>query len=405
MNLLRRHPIALALLGLVLAAAVQPLPSLVDVGTGAPAADADLVRPMLYTVLAPVSNVLDALTFLSLERAWALLIGWAVALAAWGALRRGGWRRRVGRALAGLLLLVAAGGAAVVLPRPIPRLVTGDSSATVIDYHAHTEASHDGRRGWTAERLAAWHAAQGFQASYVTDHNKVFTGRVEEPIRLLPGVEWSVYRQHIVALGAVAAIDRGPYNRDTRSMLALFAALHRQGALGIASLPEYWRNHWSNLDDFVADSVDGFEIMNCAPKAIGFPTSLRDRVLRLAAQHDLLVVGASDNHGWGQVTCVWNLSSPSAHGYATNHVVARPIAVVQGDWQAWTAAFTQPWLMLRSLSWSERSSWITWILVILIYRAVPRRQGDPGGIGILARSLSLKILKLRRPSEAPPREP
>jgi len=35
--------------------------------------------------------------------------------------------------------------------------------------------------------------------------------------------------------------------------------------------------------------------------------------------------------------------------------------------------------------------------VILIYRAVPRRAGDPPGIGILARSLSLKILRLRRP--------
>ena len=58
--------------------------------------------------------------------------------------------------------------------------------------------------------------------------------------------------------------------------------------------------------------------------------------------------------------------------------------------------------MLEGLSWSERSSWITWILVILIYRAVPRREGDPGGIGILARSLSLKILRLRRPAEATP---
>ncbi|PYO63149.1 MAG: hypothetical protein DMD28_03075 [Gemmatimonadetes bacterium] len=52
--------------------------------------------------------------------------------------------------------------------------------------------------------------------------------------------------------------------------------------------------------------------------------------------------------------------------------------------------------MLQSLSWSERSSWITWIVVILIYRSVPRREGDAGGIGILARSLSLKILKLGR---------
>src|SRR5205823_14842359 len=86
----------------------------------------------------------------------------------------------------------------------------------------------------------------------------------------------------------------------------------------------------------------------------------------------------------------------SAHGFASNRVLARPIALAQADWQPWTAAYTQPWLMLRGLSWSERSSWLTWLLVILIYRAVPRRQGDPGGIGILARSLSLKILKLQR---------
>jgi hypothetical protein len=54
--------------------------------------------------------------------------------------------------------------------------------------------------------------------------------------------------------------------------------------------------------------------------------------------------------------------------------------------------------MFRSLTWPERASWLTWMLVFLIYRAVPRRDGDPAGIGILARSLSLKILKLRRPN-------
>ncbi|PYO97995.1 MAG: hypothetical protein DMD60_05255, partial [Gemmatimonadetes bacterium] len=161
--------------------------------------------------------------------------------------------------------------------------------------------------------------------------------------------------------------------------------------------PEYWRNHWADLDDFVAAGADGFEIVNCAPKAIGFPAAARERVLQVAESHDLLVVGASDNHGWGQVTCVWNLSSPSAQGYRSNRVIARPIALAQGEWQAWTAAYTQPWLMLAGLSWSERSSWLTWILVILIYRAVPRRAGDPPGIGILARSLSLKILRLQRP--------
>jgi len=394
-NLLRRHPIALALLALLLLSALQPLPPLLDAVTGTVPAGADLVRPVAYTVLAPLSNVLDALTFLSLARARAFLVVWVMGLAAWGALRGGALRQRLRRAFVGPLGVVLAGVAAVLLPRPVPSLVTADSTVTVLDYHAHTAASHDGRPGWRVEDLAAWHAAQGFEASYVTDHNVIFDRAVDAPIRLLPGVEWSVYAQHIVALGAVAPIDRRVYNRDTRALLGLFAELHRQGALGLASLPEYWANHWDDLDAFVAAGVDGFEIVNCAPKAIGFPASLRARVLQLAAQHDLLVVGASDNHGWGKVTCVWNLSSPSAHGFAANHVIARPIALAQGDWEPWTAAYTQPWLMLRSLSWSERSSWITWILVILIYRAVPRRAGDAPGIGILARSL--QVFKVRRP--------
>jgi hypothetical protein len=403
MGLVRRHPIAVALLALVLVTAVDPLPALVDVASRAPATDADLARPLGYLVAAPLSAVLDALTFLSLERARALIAVWMVALAAWGALRAPRaprpspptLRRRVGRALVGPIALVALGGAAAVLPRPVPRLVTTDPAVTVIDYHAHTSASHDGRPGWTAIDLARWHAAQGFQASYVTDHNVVFDQRVQGPVRLLPGVEWSVAGQHVVALADTVPVDRARFGRDTRSLLGLFGELHRLGAVSIASLPEYWTAHWDDLDAFIAAGLDGFEIVNCAPKAIGFPDARRGQVLQLAAARELLVVGASDNHGWGKVTCVWNLAASGIRGYRSNYVVARPLALAQGEWLPWTAAYTQPWLMLRGLSWSERCSWITWILVILIYRAVPRRADDPGGLGILARSL--EVFKLRRP--------
>ena len=251
-NLLRRHPIALALIALVSLSALGQVPPLVDAASGAPPPDADLVRPVLYTLLAPISNVLDALTFLSLERAKALVGAWTIALALWGLLRRGTLRRRLIAAVLGPIALLLLGVGAAVLPRPVPQLVATDSTLTVMDYHAHTAQSHDGRRGWTLADLAAWHADQGFGASYVTDHNTVFNGGVEDPIRLLPGVEWSVYDQHVIALGAVGPIDRGAFGRDTRAMLDLFAALHRQGAIGIASLPEYWRNHWDDLDRFVA---------------------------------------------------------------------------------------------------------------------------------------------------------
>jgi hypothetical protein len=396
-NLLRRYPFTLALIALVLVSALAPLPALLDAVTGAPPPDADLVRPALYTLFAPVSDVLDALTFLSLERARAFLLVWVPLIALWVLTRPGSLARRLWRAGATALAFALVVVAVLVLPRPVPRLVTADSTLTVIDYHAHSARSHDGRPDWTVADLARWHAAQGFQASYVTDHNVIFDRTVDDPIRLLPGVEWSVFGQHVVALGAATLIDRAPYNGDTRGMLGVFAELHRTGAIGIAALPEYWLHHWDDLDQFVTAGVDGFEIVNCAPQAAGFPATARTRVLRLAEEHDLLAVGGSDNHGWGKVTCVWNLSRPSAHGYRANRVLVRSVALGQADWAPWTAAYTQPWLMFAGLSWSERSSWLTWILVILIYRAVPRREGDPAGIGILARSLSLKVLKLRRP--------
>jgi hypothetical protein len=386
-NLVRRHPIAIALVALLLITAFHPLPSLIDVATGSAAGDVELERPALYVLFAPLSSVLDGFTFFSLSRGlWALGI-WAVALAAWGATRPGSRRRRIGLALAGPVALALLLVATFVLPRPVPRLVAADSTVTIIDYHAHTEASHDGRHGWTFAKLAAWHARQGFDASYVTDHNVIFNLAITDPIRLLPGVEWSVHQQHVVALGPVRTIVRDSFFVSTPRMLRLFGELKRQGALSIASLPEYWRNHWEDLDAFVAAGADGFEIVNCAPKAIGFPAPLRLAVMTLAQQHDLVVVGASDNHGWGQVTCVWNLSQPSTHGYRANRVVARPLALVQGEWLPWTAPVTQPWFMLRALSWSERVSWLTWVLVILLYRAMPRRRGQAAGLGILARSI------------------
>jgi hypothetical protein len=391
LRLVRRHPIAVTLAALVVVSALSPLPPLLDAVTGAPAGDADLTRPFLYLLVAPASDLLDALTFLTIPRAQGLLAGWALALALGGMLVSGSWKRRALRAALGVGAVAAAAAAAVLLPRPVARLVAADSAAVVLDYHAHTVISHDGRGGWTLADLARWHAAQGFQASYVTDHNVVFGGRVERPIRLLPGVEWSVYRQHIVAIGPVTAIARDSFSRDTPALLGLFAELHRQGALGIASLPEYWDHHREDLEAFVAAGVDGFEIVNCAPKGLAFPDRARRDVIELAARHDLLVVGASDNHGWGKVTCVWNVTHPGDQGFRANHVLARPLALMQADRPAWNAGVTQLWLMLRGLSWSERISWLTWIAVVTLYLAQPRREGQRAGLGILARSLSRRV--------------
>lgn len=407
-NLLRRHPVAILLLVLLLVTAIHPLPALVDVVTGSAPGDADLDRPVLYVLFAPLSNTLDALTFLSLPRAIWVLVAWILLLAGAGAVRASSdshsTRRIVATALLGPTVVVLLVVVAVLLPRPVPRLVS-DGPGTVIDYHAHTNASHDGRPGWTLAKLAQWHERQGFQASYVTDHNVVYDGSLPVPagtsINLLPGVEWSVHEQHVVAIGPVEAIPRDSFTVSTARMVRVFGTIERQGALGIASLPEYWRYHQGDLGAFVLAGVDGFEIVNCSPKALGFPTDLRRQVIALAGSHDLMVVGASDNHGWGAVTCVWNVSQPGAQGFQTNRVFARPLALVQGDWAPWTAPVTQPWFMMRSLGLSERVSWLTWVLIILLYRVMPRRQGQSAGLGILARSVFRRSRSEAAPNQNP----
>ncbi len=97
-NFVRRHPIAVVLLALVLWSARNPLPALVDVATGAPAGAAELARPAAYVVGAPLSDVLDALTFLSRDRAKVLLGVWAAGLFVYGFVRRASWGRRARRA-------------------------------------------------------------------------------------------------------------------------------------------------------------------------------------------------------------------------------------------------------------------------------------------------------------------
>jgi hypothetical protein len=403
LRLLSRYPLATTLAFLVLLGGLFPLPPLLDAVTGSPPGDVDLVRPTWYLVAAPVSSVLDALTFLSVERIGWFLGTWAVVLAFLGARTGDTTSRRAVYALLGPIFLIVLAGATVLLPRPVPALVAADTAGTVLDYHAHTEASHDGRGGWTVQRLARWHARQGFEASYVTDHNRVFDpgpGPVTA-IPLLPGVEWSVHRQHVLALGPVREIVRDSFSGTTERMVGVFKEVDGQGAIAIAALPEYWRNHADRIEDLARAGAHGFEIVDCGPKALGVPSGYRSQVVRIATARNLLVVGGSDHHGWGAVTCVWNLAAPGATGVGANRVVARSIALRQGDGPAWAAALTQPWLMFRALAWDERMSWLTWILVVLLYRAIPRRAEDGGGIGILARSLRLPALFRKTP--APPR--
>src|SRR5437879_11737519 len=68
-NLLRRHPIALGLLVLLIVSGLQPLPPLLDAVTGTVPAGADPVPPATSPMLATPADVRDARPLLRLARA------------------------------------------------------------------------------------------------------------------------------------------------------------------------------------------------------------------------------------------------------------------------------------------------------------------------------------------------
>src|SRR5262245_66305983 len=112
-------------------------------------------------------------------------------------------------------------------------------------------------------------------------------------------------------------------------MTRIFDAIESQGALSIASLPEYWRNHWDDLGAFVVADIDGFETVNCAPKPLAFPSSARRAVVTREAGHDLLDVGARTNHGLAPVTRVLQRSHAGASEFKSHGGYASAVAVEQ----------------------------------------------------------------------------
>src|SRR3989441_10415713 len=90
------------------------------------------------TLFRSLSDVLDALTFLSLEQARAFLIAWMGILAVWGFARPGGGSpllRRLAGAALGALIVPLGGVAAVLLPRPVPPPGTAASTPPGVDSH------------------------------------------------------------------------------------------------------------------------------------------------------------------------------------------------------------------------------------------------------------------------------
>lgn len=414
-SVLRRFPLTPTLVTIgILAARVFSVPALRDPLGGPLPAGIQLKFPLLDLVFAPLFDLWDGVSMLSMRRLTWLVAGLLLFFITWrlvAALQRRrrdpdagppiGFIREIGvivAAVSGFAVFVAVG---LLWHRPMAALSGASSDLMVVDLHSHTNASHDVRgtlmKGYDAEANRRWHRRGGFDAAFITDHNTVQgLPPVQSAPRLpllCPGIEVSAWRAHIVLLGTRDNVDRSPYSNSLGGVLKLLAESERKyGAITIASLPEYDRNHWANLTAFVAAGLGGFEIVNASPKANEFSQPHRDSVVALALARNLLLVGVTDSHGWGATVLSWNLvrvpgwrddlgnacsmlvSHLKTGGTGALQIVERHHLAPDSPWPLILTPVAVVWEIWRSLSPFQLLSWIAWVWVIGLGFA-QRRKG------------------------------
>jgi hypothetical protein len=382
----------------LLLARLAAAPALSD-PLGAPLpASLHLTTPWLYALFAPLFSLWDGVSMLSMSRLRGFLIGLLLGFLLWRGGRALWWHfawsdapsprsslRRELKLFAGsfilVLLFVLVG---LLWHRPMLALAGADRDDAAVDFHSHTNVSHDVRhtlmRGYDTEANLRWHRRAGFDAVFITDHNTVEGLRPHAgPPARCPGIEVSAWKAHIVLLGDSLPVDPRRYNASMDALLMLLRSSDSAyGALSVASLPEYERNQWHALDRLVEAGLDGFEIVNAAPKANEISRVRRDSVIALARETNRFVVGVSDNHGWGATSMVWNLvrapgwrGAPGTlcssilgrlrQGFPAVRIVERHRLRAESGWPVWLTPAGVLWETWRSMSWPVTLSWLAWI--------------------------------------------
>lgn len=391
--------IALGLTIALLGARLAAVPALSDPVSGPVSPSLHLVTPWIYLLLAPLFTLWDGASMLSMTRLRGLLVGLVALYLLWRIVRvvRGGrgsfsWLRELGVLVLSLGLLAAFLVTGAVWHRSMLSLAGAGPEEVVVDFHSHTNVSHDVRntwmRGYDAEANRRWHRRAGFDAVFITDHNTIEglkpsdrgAGTESQPKHpvLCPGIEVSAWRSHIVLLGDSLPVDQARYNSSLPALLTLLRESDSlYGSLSVASLPEYRRNHWSRLDTLVSAGLDGFEIVNAAPKANELTRAERDSVIALARAMNRFVVGVSDSHGWGATSMVWNLVRVPevkrqgdtcaallrrlGDGFPAVRIVERHRLRPDAWWPMWLTPIGVVWETWRSMGWALTAAWLVWI--------------------------------------------
>ena len=406
-----RGPLAVA--GAVALSTLFAVPALRDAATHQPFPPATLHHPPGYLLGAPLFGIWDTLSLLTVTQHYAVLATLIVLYAACRLVAARATRRHLTRealfAVAALAALLAFYAAAALIPRPMAAMRLASPDLVAVDFHSHTNHSHDGWSLFTAARNRAWHEAGGFDAAYITDHYTwagVDEALPANPARagdrtvLLSGMEVRLRDRHTDILGDraryVFALDSTWHHLDPDSI----AAAHDRGAAPptmLYTLP-------GPLDQIVPlapgtpAGVIGVELSDGAPRGLEQVRSQRAEILALADAMDLAVVAGANHHGWGRTVAAWSVMrlpgwrdmSPDQLGSAIEgalHRERRPAVTVverrvpHDEGSAVKLAATVPlllWSHFRTLTLWERVSWLAWSAIWAAVRVRTSRRARHG---------------------------
>ncbi len=403
----------LVVTGIVVLSALFAVPALRDAATHQPFPPATLHHPPGYLLGAPLFGLWDTLSLLTVSQHYAVL---ATVIVLYAACRlvagrtsrstatRPSLPRRLARealfAATALAALLAFYAAAALIPRPMAAIRLAAPDLVAVDFHSHTNHSHDGWSLFTAARNRAWHEAGGFHAAYVTDHYtwagvdealNANPARAGDRTVLLSGMEVRLRNRHTNILGDrvryVFALDSTWHHLDPDAI----AAAHHRGA----APPTMLYTIPGPLDQIVPlgpgapAGVVGVELSDGAPRGLEQVRAQRREILALADDMDLAVVAGSNLHGWGRTVAAWSVMrlpgwrdmSPDELGRTiegTLHrerrravtVVDRRVPYHEGS--ALKLVATVPlllWSHFTTLTPRERVSWLAWCAIWAAVRA------------------------------------
>ncbi len=280
--------------------------------------------PVIYTLFAPVFQIADRVTILSIRQLLIFMIYINVVWVVWRAIALFSKGVKIRAVFAEIVRFIGINAFVllciflfILVPRPLLTVEVSDPEVMVLDFHTHTNRSWDVRQTATLSKQIQFRRSGGFDAFFVTNHNSRYSAlETNAATAAIAGSTIPIpFRGEEISQSSFNLIVLGPdvENPDTdspelnKARNPLLKNRDNSETLVIATVDVDWWKHPEILDPFVLAGLNGIELAKSSPKGLDLTVEDRERMVRYARKNNLIITGASDNHGFGSTDYVWNL--------------------------------------------------------------------------------------------------